>query len=632
MLRLRNSHFLSSLVIGGFGFLLLSGCAQTFTGNLSELVSEPARQKDFVENQPFTERDDVKIDPLAFETTTTTSPDPIIQYHAESNPVEEDIELTSLPELATTPEFEPVQYPEQTITAYSDIHEKPSMPEVEHTDVPPPSVIQLLPMSPAPKTSEPIALLLPQSSPLTQQPMPTPTEATQLVEPQMIEPPTTELPTLTATAQYGELDDSVVIELPEVALTPATTTMIWPSDDAPNFNASEGTASAMSIPDASEVLTGAQLLPSFQSTNQFQLSEPSAPGGLESEQSDSESTAAVENTIDFVSDQMQVMVPPFADPPAEECDSCPTTNPASQSDSNNQFVGFDQDFEQANELESPNTSDFIESLIASSMDPTAIETLASATESTPPDTSEAVVETPVGWNEQLAKTIEIFEAEASSANADQRHRLEQSLRILQSLKTSMQDSPTQLDSAESNDLKQYWEHQLNALNAIMSNSVDEDQFGAAATEALKHLRIAASRLRNSADLVLKSSCFCRKVVGFGQYETFPESEFTSNQQVLVYCELENFTPMQQTASGVTNFQTKISSSFWITNEKGDMVQTTDYPVVTDNARNIRNDFFMHLPIRFGDLPAGSYELQVEVRDFGSGKTAQLSQPMKFLIR
>ena len=500
MLRLRNSHFLSSLVIGGFGFLLLSGCAQTFTGNLSELVSEPARQKDFVENQPFTERDDVKIDPLAFETTTTTSPDPIIQYHAESNPVEEDIELTSLPELATTPEFEPVQYPEQTITAYSDIHEKPSMPEVEHTDVPPPSVIQLLPMSPAPKTSEPIALLLPQSSPLTQQPMPTPTEATQLVEPQMIEPPTTELPTLTATAQYGELDDSVVIELPEVALTPATTTMIWPSDDAPNFNASEGTASAMSIPDASEVLTGAQLLPSFQSTNQFQLSEPSAPGGLESEQSDSESTAAVENTIDFVSDQMQVMVPPFADPPAEECDSCPTTNPASQSDSNNQFVGFDQDFEQANELESPNTSDFIESLIASSMDPTAIETLASATESTPPDTSEAVVETPVGWNEQLAKTIEIFEAEASSANADQRHRLEQSLRILQSLKTSMQDSPTQLDSAESNDLKQYWEHQLNALNAIMSNSVDEDQFGAAATEALKHLRIAASRLRNSADL------------------------------------------------------------------------------------------------------------------------------------
>ena len=126
--------------------------------------------------------------------------------------------------------------------------------------------------------------------------------------------------------------------------------------------------------------------------------------------------------------------------------------------------------------------------------------------------------------------------------------------------------------------------------------------------------------------------FCKKITGYGQYTPFPKTEFHSDQKVLVYCEIENFAPLLETRDGVTNYQTQLSSSFWIKDADGHIVQQHDFPVVTDHARNLRRDFFMHLPVTLAQLKSGTYRLQVKVRDHGSGKSAELDQPLEFTIR
>jgi hypothetical protein len=152
-----------------------------------------------------------------------------------------------------------------------------------------------------------------------------------------------------------------------------------------------------------------------------------------------------------------------------------------------------------------------------------------------------------------------------------------------------------------------------------------------ASQALEHLQQAVHELQAIAELKLAFATFCNKIVGYGQYANYETNEFSPNQKVLVYCEIENFAPLLETKHGVTNYQTQLSSSFWIKDQAGLIVQQHDFPMVTDHARNLRRDFFMHLPVSFSDLPAGSYSLQIRVRDHGSGKTASLTSPLEFSI-
>ena len=236
------------------------------------------------------------------------------------------------------------------------------------------------------------------------------------------------------------------------------------------------------------------------------------------------------------------------------------------------------------------------------------------------------------WQNQLRQTIEVFEDEIDQApvSADT-EKLKTGLTMLRALETDFGIQATQGDDPES-ELKEYWSHQIQAINELLKYSSASDDSRPSASLALEHLHLAVNELAAVAKLKLAFAAFCTKVTGFGQYTPFEHSEFDSDQSVLVYCEIENFAPLLETKDGMTNYQTQLSSSFWITNDVDAIVQQQDYPAVTDNARNLRRDFFMHLPVTFAKLPGGKYFLHIKVRDHGSGKTATLDQAMEFSIR
>lgn len=240
-------------------------------------------------------------------------------------------------------------------------------------------------------------------------------------------------------------------------------------------------------------------------------------------------------------------------------------------------------------------------------------------------------QTQLNWRSQLSRTIEVFEAELAKHNGESEtsDRLQTGLSILKALESGFSIETGQ-GSHSQEELRLYWSHQIDAINELLKTSSSVS--GTAASTALHHLQSAVHELAAIADLSLPFAVFCNKVTGFGQFRTFDSSEFDANQNVLVYCEIDNFAPLLETKDGVTNYQTQLSSAFWITNGSNEIVQQQDFPVVTDNARNLRRDFFMHLPVTFADLPPGEYELQVEVRDHGSDKTGRLDQPLRFSIK
>ncbi len=319
-----------------------------------------------------------------------------------------------------------------------------------------------------------------------------------------------------------------------------------------------------------------------------------------------ESVPPISESVSFVSGQMEQLVPPFANHP----DDVP-------------MVESERRFEQViSSGMNPNTDGSVSDLVDVPSDPVATVSASHAVYS----------ESRLTWQNQLRRTIEVFEDEIDHAlDSTETEKLKTALAILQALETDFDNQATQADSPES-ELKEYWSHQIQAVNELLKHSSVGNGSSPSASLALEHLHLAVNELAAVADLKLAFTAFCTKVAGFGQYTPFGNSEFSSNQSVLVYCEIENFAPLLETQNGTTNYQTQLSSSFWITNDAEAIVQQQDYPAVTDNARNLRRDFFMHLPVTFAKLPSGEYALHIKVRDHGSGKTATLEQAMKFSIR
>ena len=317
----------------------------------------------------------------------------------------------------------------------------------------------------------------------------------------------------------------------------------------------------------------------------------------------------------FVSKQMTELVPPFAHHPeleAKEYGCCINALDTSPND-------FPAD---------SNPLSFVHELVDKSMDPDLVNFVSAPTKilpkkNTPPPPK------PLKWDEQLDQTIVAIQKEVEMSSGDQRDTLESAMTVLQGLHSNLVESNNKSVPAS---VKQYWIHQINALKNIVDTKIDDENLIAITSSTLQELQLAATALRESAALRLSSPAICRKVIGFGQYETFDTRTFQSNQPVLIYCEIENFTPKIELGPHYDSYLTRISSSYEIADETGNVVQSMEFPMVTDEARKLRNDFFMHLPIRFSNLKSGDYKIQVEVHDFGSGKRAELDSPLRFSIR
>ena len=146
------------------------------------------------------------------------------------------------------------------------------------------------------------------------------------------------------------------------------------------------------------------------------------------------------------------------------------------------------------------------------------------------------------------------------------------------------------------------------------------------TTALPQFREAAKFAGAATDsLELRSLAFCTEIESYGQIKPFPGNRFDAGQQVILYCEIENFTAKR---SG-EGFETHLQGSYDIFDENNKKVVTQLLPADKQLSANYLRDYFiayqMHLPKQ---LAPGTYRLQLTMEDVQGKKYGQVSIPLE----
>ena len=146
------------------------------------------------------------------------------------------------------------------------------------------------------------------------------------------------------------------------------------------------------------------------------------------------------------------------------------------------------------------------------------------------------------------------------------------------------------------------------------------------TEAVPRFRQAASHLAEATDsLELRHLEFCTEIESYGQIKPFEGNRFSAGQQVILYCEVENFAADEQ--AGI--FQTKLEGSYDIYDSTGTKVVSQLLPTDQQRSRNRLRDYFvayqMNLP---NQLRQGTYRLQLTLEDSLGKKYGQANIPFE----
>ncbi|MCU0709636.1 MAG: hypothetical protein MUF23_15205, partial [Pirellula sp.] len=129
-------------------------------------------------------------------------------------------------------------------------------------------------------------------------------------------------------------------------------------------------------------------------------------------------------------------------------------------------------------------------------------------------------------------------------------------------------------------------------------------------------REATSHLAAVSNLEVRSVAFCTQVDGYGMYQRFGRYQFSPDQDVLLYCEVDNVSA-EKVKSG---FETQLQGSYEIRDLQGRLVADQDLPMEPEVCLNHRRDYFMVYRIYMPQqIPAGNYELRLTIHDKKGGK-------------
>jgi hypothetical protein len=175
--------------------------------------------------------------------------------------------------------------------------------------------------------------------------------------------------------------------------------------------------------------------------------------------------------------------------------------------------------------------------------------------------------------------------------------------------------------------QEYLRHQLLGLWVMIDpqgHPVASRRFTAALPQIREATKFAAAA---SDSLDIRSLAFCTEIESYGQIKTFPGNRFDAGQQVILYCEIENFT-VKKTEAG---FETKLQGSYEIYDANNNKVVTQLLPADAQVSANYLRDYFiayqMHLPKQ---LTRGTYRLQLTMEDVGGKKYGQASIPLEIV--
>jgi hypothetical protein len=228
------------------------------------------------------------------------------------------------------------------------------------------------------------------------------------------------------------------------------------------------------------------------------------------------------------------------------------------------------------------------------------------------------------WDEHLRAALQklsqdLNNGESTGENPKEliRQRVIQRLLALSlDQREQMTDAVEGLQPAE----QDYFRHQLTAL----MDAIDPDANPVGSRRwalVMLNQRKAHDYLATLSNLEISNLSFCTEVESFGVTERFPKYSFLPDQEVLLYCELDNFT--SEKTKDNKGFETQLQGSYEIVDSSGRRVADQLLPIDSHICRNRRRDYFIAYRIYMPQsISAGSYTLRLTIEDIKGKKFGQ----------
>ncbi|WP_145342344.1 hypothetical protein [Rosistilla ulvae] len=139
-------------------------------------------------------------------------------------------------------------------------------------------------------------------------------------------------------------------------------------------------------------------------------------------------------------------------------------------------------------------------------------------------------------------------------------------------------------------------------------------------KALENLRLASGHLAAATEsLDVSSIAFCTEVESYGRITPFKDYKLQPGQQVILYCEIDNFASERLSDGYETHFQ----GSYDLFNADGVRVAEQVLPADKQSCNNYRRDYFiayrLYLPKQ---LAPGPHRIQLTIEDLKGKKFGQ----------
>jgi len=227
---------------------------------------------------------------------------------------------------------------------------------------------------------------------------------------------------------------------------------------------------------------------------------------------------------------------------------------------------------------------------------------------------------PMSWRQSLNQAVEQLEKQVKEAPAsDDNLRISQevTLRMLYVSQRRLDDALRPIDKL-SNSEKDYFHHQMLALYEA-SNPDAMPVRSRHWSLVMNSQREATSHLAAVSNLEVKSVAFCTEVERYGVITKFPKYQFQADQELLLYCEIENVAA-NKVKEG---YESQLQGSYEIIDSQGRKVADQLLPMEPEICQNHRRDYFIVYKIYMPQqIVAGNYQLRLTVEDMKARKFGQ----------
>jgi hypothetical protein len=171
----------------------------------------------------------------------------------------------------------------------------------------------------------------------------------------------------------------------------------------------------------------------------------------------------------------------------------------------------------------------------------------------------------------------------------------------------------------SNEEEEFLRHQLLGLWTIIDpngHPVPSRRL----TSALPEMRKATGYLAAASDtLEVRGLEFCSEIEAYGEVTPFDSRRFDPGQEVILYCEVENF----KTAKVDNGFETRLQGTYDLLDQDGRRVSSQTLPEDRQVSRNQLRDYFVAYQMYLPDtIEPGRYQLRLTMEDVNGKKYGQ----------